>query len=80
MVVAVLIDSALHLASTVRCFEDDANVDPPYNVILSSFWECFDLNGALYRRTRGQAFISGKAIVLCVFNASRAQNPPRSRP
>ena len=42
------IDFALRLDSTVRWFEDGVDVDPSYDIILSSFQECFDLNKTLH--------------------------------
>ena len=56
------INSAMRLASIVRWFEDDVKADPPYNIIVSSFQECFDPNYAVYPGMRDRAFISRKAI------------------
>ena len=55
--------SALRLASTVRWFEDDVDVDPPYDVILSSFQDCFDPNKEAYPGMEDRVLISGKALV-----------------
>ena len=56
------INSAMRLASIVRWFEDDVKADPPYNIIASSFQECFDPNYAVYPGMRDRAFISRRAI------------------
>ena len=71
------IDSALRLASTVRWFEDGVNVDPPYNIILSCFQECFDPNKVLYPGMRDRAFISGKAIAQIQAYAALRDDRPR---
>jgi len=57
------INSAMRLASTVRWFEGDVDVDPPYDIILFSFQACFDLNDVLYPGMRDRAFVSGKALI-----------------
>ena len=56
-------DSALRLASTVRWFEGDIDINPPYDVILFSFQGCFDPNNVLYPGMKDRAFISGKALL-----------------
>ena len=57
------IDSALRLASVVRWFEGDVDIDPPYDIILFYFQGCFDPNNVLYPGKRDRAFISGKALI-----------------
>jgi len=57
------IDSALRLASAVRWFEGDVDIDPPYDIVLFSFQGCFDPNNMLYPGMRDRALISGKALI-----------------
>jgi len=57
------LDAAVRLAGTIRWFDDGINVDPPYDLIVSTFEACFDLTGKLYPGSRDRAYYSGRAII-----------------
>ena len=57
------LDSAIRLAGTLRWFDGDAEVDPPFDVIVSVFESCFDSNRRLYPGMRARAYLSGRAIL-----------------
>ena len=57
------LDAAIRLAGTIRWFDDGINVDPPYDLIVSTFEACFDSTGKLYPGGRDRAYHSGQAIV-----------------
>ena len=57
------LDTAVHLAGTIRWFDDGTNADPPYDVIASIFEACFDPAGKLYPGSRDRAYYSGRAMV-----------------
>jgi len=57
------LDAAVRLAGTIRWFDDGVNVDPPYDLIVSTFKACFDLTGKLYPGSRDRAYYSGRAMV-----------------
>jgi len=56
------LDAAVRLAGTIRWFDDGINVDPPYDLIVSTFEACFDLTGKLYPGSRDRAYYSGRAM------------------
>ena len=66
------IDSAVRLAGTVRWFDGNANHDPPFDVIVSTFEACFDSTKQLYPGMRDRAYFSARAI-LQISMSSRAQ-------
>jgi len=57
------LDAAIRLASAIRWFEDGTNVEPPYDLIVSTFEACFDSTGKLYPGSRDRAYYSGRAII-----------------
>jgi len=57
------LDTAIRLAGTIRWFEDGTNVEPPYDLILSTFEACFDSTGKLYPGSRDRAYYSGRAMM-----------------
>jgi len=57
------LDAAIRLAGTIRWFDDGINVDPPYDMIVSTFKACFDPTRKLYPGSRDRAYYSGRAIM-----------------
>ena len=57
------IECATRLAGTIRWFDDDPDLDPPFDLIVSTFEACFDSTGQLYPGMRDQAYFSGRAIL-----------------
>jgi len=57
------LDAAVRLAGTIRWFDDGIDVDPPYDLIVSTFEACFDLTGKLYAGSRDRAYYSGRAMI-----------------
>jgi len=57
------LDAAIRLAGTIRWFDEGINVDPPYDLIVSTFKACFDPTGKLYPGSRDRAYYSGRAMV-----------------
>ena len=57
------LDSAIRLAGNIRWFDGDVDVDPPFDVIVSTFESYFDSNRRLYPGMRDRAYISGRAIL-----------------
>jgi hypothetical protein len=57
------IDSAICLAGTIRWFDGDVDVDPPFEFIVSTFEACFDSARKLYPGMIDRAYFSGRAIL-----------------
>ena len=57
------LNAAIRLAGTIRWFEDGVDVDPPYDIIVSTFHGCFSSNGEVYPGSRDRAYYSGQAIL-----------------
>ena len=57
------IDSAIRLAGTIRWFDGDSDVDPPFDFIVSAFEACFDSARQLYPGMRDRAYSSARAIL-----------------
>jgi hypothetical protein len=57
------IDSDICLAGTIRWFDGDSNHDPPFDLIVSAFEECFDATKKLYPGMRDRAYFSARAIL-----------------
>jgi hypothetical protein len=57
------LDAAIRLAGTIRWFDDGINVDPPYDLIVSTFEACFDPTKKLYPGSRDRAYYSGRAMM-----------------
>ena len=71
------IDSAIRLAGTIRWFDSDSSIDPPFDFIVSAFKACFDSAKRLYPGMRDRAYFSARAILQIVTNA-RAQSHERA--
>jgi hypothetical protein len=67
------IDSDICLAGTIRWFDGGSNHDPPFDLIVSAFEECFDATGQLYPGMRDRAYFSARAILQINMRA-RAQS------
>ena len=65
------IDAALPLAGEIRWFDDEVNVNPPYDQIVSTFEACFDPTGTLYPESRDRAYYSRRAMMWIHTLASR---------
>ena len=57
------LDAAIRLAGTIRWFDDGINVDPPYDLVVSTFEACFDSTGKLHPGSRDRAYHSGQATI-----------------
>ena len=57
------LDTAIRLAGTIRWFDGGINVDPPYDLTVSTFRACFDPTGKLYPGSRDRAYYSGRAMM-----------------
>ena len=57
------LDAAIRLAGTIRWFDDGINVDPPYDLIVSTFNACFDPTKKVYPGSRDRAYYSGRAMM-----------------
>jgi hypothetical protein len=71
------IDSAIHLAGTIRWFNGDPDHDPPFDSIVSAFEACFDATKQLYPGMRDRAYFSARAI-LQINAGARAQSHERA--
>ena len=57
------LDAAVRLAGLIRWFDDGTDVDPPYDMIVSTFETCFDSTRKLYPGLRDRAYYSGRAMI-----------------
>jgi len=57
------LDAAIRLAGTIRWFDDGIYVNPPYDLVVSTFKACFDPTGKLYPVSRDRAYYSGRAMM-----------------
>jgi hypothetical protein len=57
------LDAAIRLAGEIRWFDDGVNVNPPYDLIVSTFEACFDSTRTLYPGSRDRAYYSGRAMM-----------------
>ena len=57
------VDATVRLAGTIRWFEDRADIEPPYDVIVSIFEACFDSAKNVYPRLEDRAYYSLRAIL-----------------
>jgi len=57
------LDAAVRLAGMIRWFGGGTGVEPPYDMIVSTFHACFDINGKVYPGSRDRAYYSGRAIL-----------------
>lgn len=73
--------AAIQLAGEIRWFDDRTNVEPPYDLIVSTFETCFGSTGKLYPGSRGRAYYSGRAIIwihalaMCKSEVSASTSP-----
>jgi hypothetical protein len=67
------IDSDICLAGTIRWFDGDSTQDPPFDLIVSAFEECFDATNQLYPGMRDRAYFSARATLQINMRA-RAQS------
>ena len=56
-------DTAIRLAGVIRWFEDGLDVEPPYDLAVSTLKACFDPSGKVYPGSRDRAYYSARAIV-----------------
>ena len=57
------LDAAIRLAGIIRWFDDGINVDPPFDLIVSTFEACFDSTRRLYPGLKDRAYHSGRAMI-----------------
>ena len=57
------LDAAIRLAGTIWWFDVGINIDPPYDLIVSTFKACFDLSRKLCPGSRDRAYYSGQAMM-----------------
>jgi len=57
------VDTAVRLAGTLRWFEDQVNIEPPFNTIVSIFETCFDFTGMVYPGLKDRAYYCLRAIL-----------------
>jgi hypothetical protein len=57
------LDAAIRFAATIRWFEDGINVEPPYDLIVSTLEACFDPTARLHPRLGDRAYHSAQAIL-----------------
>ena len=57
------LNAAIQLASTIRWFEDGLDVEPPYNLIISTLKSCIDSTGEIYPGSRNRAYYSAQAVL-----------------
>ena len=57
------LDAAIRLAGEIRWFDDGVDINPPYDLIVSTFEACFDSTRRLYPGSRDRAYYSSRAIL-----------------
>ena len=57
------VDTAIRLAGTIRWFEDQTDVEPPFNAIVSVFETCFDSTRRAYPGLEERTYYSLRAIL-----------------
>jgi len=57
------LDAAIRLAGVIRWFEDGLDVEPPYQLVVTTLKACFDPSGKIYPGLRDRAYYSAQAIV-----------------
>jgi hypothetical protein len=57
------IDFDIRLAGIIRWFDGHSDHDPPFDLIVSAFEECFDAAKQLYPAMRDRAYFSARAIL-----------------
>jgi hypothetical protein len=71
------IDSDIRLAGLIRWFDGDSAYNPPFDLIVSAFEECFDATNQPYPGMRDRAYFSARAILQINMRA-RAQSHERA--
>jgi len=57
------LEAAIRLSGMIQWFGDGLNLEPPYNLIISTLEACFDPSGKIYPGLRDRAYYSAQAIV-----------------
>jgi len=57
------LDAALRLAGVIRWFEDGLDVEPPFDLFITTLKACFDPSGKIYPGSRDRAYYSAQAVV-----------------
>ena len=57
------LDVAIQRAGMIRWFDDGIEVEPPYDLIVSTFHSCFGSDGEVYPGSRDRAYYSARAIL-----------------
>ena len=57
------LDAGVRRAGTIRWFDDAIDVEPIYDLIVSTFHTCFGSDGEVYPDSRDRAYFSGRAIL-----------------
>ena len=57
------VEAAVRLVGTIRWFEDQAAIEPPYDEIFSAFEGCFDSTKEVYPGLEDRAYYSLRAIL-----------------
>ena len=57
------LDIAIRFAGAIRWFEDGPDVEPPYDLIISTLEACFNPAGKLYPALRDKAYYSARALL-----------------
>ena len=68
------LDVAIRFASIILWFEHGLDVEPPYNIIISTLKGCFDSTGKVYPGSRDRAYYSALAVLwihICAMRVSR---------
>ena len=71
------IDSAIRLAGTIRWFDGDPDLDPPFDFVVSTLEACFDSTNQLYPGMKDRAYFSARAI-LQINASARAHSRERA--
>ena len=57
------LDAAIRFSATIRWFEDGINVEPPYDLIVSTLEACFDPTATLHPGLGDRAYHSAQAVL-----------------
>jgi len=57
------LDATIRLAGVIWWFDDGINVDPSYDLVVSTFEACLDSTGKLYPGSRDRAYYTGRAML-----------------
>ena len=67
------IDSAIRLANTIRWFDGDSYLEPPFGLMISIFWACFGSTPQVYPGMEERVYLSARAI-LQIHMSARARS------